>query len=195
MTTRSGAKSGDQIPCHQHNGGAGPAALRARGADARHVESPAHRRHLRRRRGGQRARSHLELVEGATLAERIAASGRTAGSNAPGLPMAEALPIARQIVEALEDAHEKGVVHRDLKPANIEISPEGTVKVLDFGPAKGPRPRVARSDLRPSRADSPGTPAYMTPEQARGTTSTGALISGHSAGAVRDVDRARGVRG
>ena len=69
----------------------------------------------------------LELVEGATLAERLA----------PGpLPIQEALTVARQIAEALEAAHEKGIIHRDLKPANIKITPDGTVKVLDFGLAK-----------------------------------------------------------
>ena len=69
----------------------------------------------------------LELVEGATLAERLAAGP---------LPIQEALTVARQIAEALEAAHEKGIVHRDLKPANIKITPDGTVKVLDFGLAK-----------------------------------------------------------
>src|SRR5438876_11933741 len=69
----------------------------------------------------------LELVVGPTLAERIAA-----GPLAP----AEALPIARQIAEALEAAHEKGIVHRDLKPANIKLTTDGEVKVLDFGLAK-----------------------------------------------------------
>ena len=69
----------------------------------------------------------LELVEGETLAERIA-RGR--------LPSAEALTIARQIASALEAAHEQGIVHRDLKPANIKITPDGVVKVLDFGLAK-----------------------------------------------------------
>src|SRR5215831_16159134 len=69
----------------------------------------------------------MELVEGSTLAERIA----------PGaVPVEEALGIARQIAEALEYAHERGVIHRDLKPANIKITPEGRVKVLDFGLAK-----------------------------------------------------------
>src|SRR5262249_48231090 len=69
----------------------------------------------------------MELVEGPTLAERIAQGA---------IPLEEALPIARQIAEALEYAHERGVVHRDLKPANIKITPEGRVKVLDFGLAK-----------------------------------------------------------
>jgi eukaryotic-like serine/threonine-protein kinase len=71
----------------------------------------------------------MELVEGATLAERISQGA---------LPPEEALPIARQIAEALEAAHEKGIVHRDLKPGNVKITPEGVVKVLDFGLAKTP---------------------------------------------------------
>ena len=69
----------------------------------------------------------LELVEGATLAERLASGP---------LPIQEALTVARQIADALEAAHEKGIIHRDLKPANIKITPDGTVKVLDFGLAK-----------------------------------------------------------
>src|SRR5437879_249681 len=69
----------------------------------------------------------LELVEGPTLAERI--------GQGP-IPLDEALPIARQIAEALEYAHDKGIIHRDLKPANIKVTPEGRVKVLDFGLAK-----------------------------------------------------------
>jgi len=69
----------------------------------------------------------LALVEGPTLDERIAAGP---------LPLEEALPIARQIVAALEYAHERVVIHRDLKPANVKIAPEGSVKVLDFGMAK-----------------------------------------------------------
>ena len=69
----------------------------------------------------------LELVEGATLAERLASGP---------LPIPEALTVARQIADALEAAHDKGIIHRDLKPANIKITPDGTVKVLDFGLAK-----------------------------------------------------------
>jgi serine/threonine-protein kinase len=69
----------------------------------------------------------MELVEGPTLAERIAQGA---------IPLNEALPIAKQIAEALEYAHEKGIIHRDLKPTNVKIRPEGRVKVLDFGLAK-----------------------------------------------------------
>jgi serine/threonine-protein kinase len=69
----------------------------------------------------------LELVEGETLAEKLSARV---------LPVERALDVARQIAEALDTAHEKGIIHRDLKPANIKITPQGTVKVLDFGLAK-----------------------------------------------------------
>jgi Tol biopolymer transport system component/predicted Ser/Thr protein kinase len=110
----------------------------------------------------------MELVEGATLADRI--------RKGP-LPLEDALTIARQIAEALEAAHEKGRVHRDLKPANIKITPEGVVKVLDFGLAKAAEEPSATgnpSDL-PTQTISAtrtgvilGTAAYMSPEQARG---------------------------
>ena len=79
----------------------------------------------------------MELVEGEDLSAHIARGP---------MPLAEALPIARQIAEALEAAHEQGIVHRDLKPANIKVRTDGTVKVLDFGLAKahGPGGRVGR---------------------------------------------------
>jgi eukaryotic-like serine/threonine-protein kinase len=85
----------------------------------------------------------MELVEGEDLAARIA-RGR--------VPLDEALPIARQIAEALEAAHEAGVIHRDLKPANIRVRPDGTVKVLDFGLAKAMDPATGSS---PDAAHSP----------------------------------------
>jgi serine/threonine-protein kinase len=111
----------------------------------------------------------LELVDGPTLAERTAAGP---------IPVDEALSIARQIAEALEYAHEKGIVHRDLKPANVKITPEGRVKVLDFGLAKAMASEVSaagRPETSPTltmRATMAGvilgTAAYMSPEQARG---------------------------
>jgi len=107
----------------------------------------------------------LELIEGETLAERIARGP---------IPIEEALPIARQITEALEAAHEKGVTHRDLKPANIKLTPSGLAKVLDFGLAKSPtsETNVSLSSTPTFAATMPGmilgTPAYMAPEQAKG---------------------------
>jgi eukaryotic-like serine/threonine-protein kinase len=110
----------------------------------------------------------LELVEGETLTERIARGP---------MPLDEALDVAKQIAEALEAAHEKGIIHRDLKPANVKITPQGRVKVLDFGLAK----IYESAAIAPTLSNSPtlsalqtmggvilGTAAYMSPEQARG---------------------------
>ena len=83
----------------------------------------------------------MELVEGPTLADRIAQGA---------IPIDEALPIAKQIAEALEAAHEQGIIHRDLKPANIKVRADGTVKVLDFGLAKAMEPAGARCRRAPS---------------------------------------------
>lgn len=109
----------------------------------------------------------MEVVEGATLADRIARGA---------LPLDEALPIAIQICDGLEAAHERNIVHRDLKPANIKVRPDGTIKILDFGIA-----RVLATETVADTANSPtmlggstdagiilGTAAYMSPEQARG---------------------------
>ena len=112
----------------------------------------------------------LELVEGPTLADRI--------KQGP-IPIDEALPIARQIAEALEAAHEQGVIHRDLKPANIKVKADGMVKVLDFGLAKAFQPDAGDPGLSASPTISLtaaatqmgmviGTAAYMAPEQAKG---------------------------
>ena len=112
----------------------------------------------------------MELVEGPTLADRIAQGA---------VPVDEALPIAKQIAEALEAAHEQGIIHRDLKPANVKLRPDGVVKVLDFGLAKALEPTGAMS---PGMSQAPtittpamtqagmilGTAAYMSPEQVKG---------------------------
>ena len=119
----------------------------------------------------------MEFVDGPTLADRIAQGS---------IPVDDALPIAKQIAEALEAAHEQGIIHRDLKPANIKVRPDGTVKVLDFGLAKafdsgtGSRESgVGKAPANSPTITSPvmtragmilGTAAYMSPEQARGKT-------------------------
>ena len=129
----------------------------------------------------------MELVEGETLAEKLPYLGRTlsgptmpADPNGRGLQIDEVIPIARQIVDALEAAHDRGIIHRDLKPANIKVTPDGKVKVLDFGLAKamegaseaeGPS-RLSMSPTLSRHATYAGvilgTAAYMSPEQARG---------------------------
>ncbi|MCI0403743.1 MAG: protein kinase [Acidobacteria bacterium] len=110
----------------------------------------------------------MELVEGPTLAERIAQGP---------IPAEETLPIALQIAEALEYAHERGIIHRDLKPANIKLTPDGKVKILDFGLAKALGDEAIETKLSDSPTISAvatragiilGTAAYMSPEQARG---------------------------
>jgi serine/threonine protein kinase len=114
----------------------------------------------------------MELVEGPTLAEVIAWDT---------IPIADALPLARQIAEALDAAHGQGIIHRDLKPANIKVRADGTLKVLDFGLAKALAPDGA-SATADTLTQSPtitspamtragmilGTAAYMSPEQAKG---------------------------
>jgi eukaryotic-like serine/threonine-protein kinase len=115
----------------------------------------------------------LELIEGPTLEDRLAKGP---------IPLPEVWPIARQLCDALEAAHERSIIHRDLKPANIKLRPDGTAKVLDFGLAKaldpmpsGSTPAVTMSPTITSPAMTRagvilGTAAYMSPEQARGAT-------------------------
>jgi len=110
----------------------------------------------------------LELVPGETLAERVAKGP---------LPVEEALEVCRQIAEGVEAAHERGVIHRDLKPANVKVTPEGKVKILDFGLAKAFEDEASVTDISQSPTLTEemtragvilGTAAYMSPEQARG---------------------------
>jgi serine/threonine-protein kinase len=109
----------------------------------------------------------MELAEGPTLADRIKAGP---------IPIDEALPIARQMADALEYAHEKSIIHRDLKPANIKVAPDDTVKILDFGLAKALEDDPSSIDISTSPTISRmatmqgvllGTAAYMSPEQAK----------------------------
>ena len=160
----------------------------------------------------------MELVEGPTLAERIGRASASArpkaasaspaqtaavgsgaktgnratsagGTRKAAIPIDEALPIAQQVAEALEYAHEHGVVHRDLKPANIKVTPDGDVKVLDFGLAKAMGPEEGSGDM----ANSPtlslamteagliiGTAAYMAPERPRASPWTDGRTCGRS---------------
>ena len=110
----------------------------------------------------------MELVEGPTLADRIRSGA---------IPLDEALPIARQICDALEYAHERGIVHRDLKPSNIKVTADDTVKILDFGLARAVKGDGSATDVANSPTLSQmatqagillGTAAYMSPEQAKG---------------------------
>ena len=143
---------------------------------------------------------NIGRIHGLEESERHQGSrdGAGRGTNACGpnrtgpITLDEALPIAKQIAEALEAAHEQGVIHRDLKPANVKVRPDGMVKVLDFGLAKALEPATTRStDVTASPTiTSPammtgvgvilGTAAYMSPEQAKGRRRTSAATSGRS---------------
>ena len=127
---------------------------------ARRAQPSQHRRDLRPRRRHRRASRALvmELVEGEDLVR--------SGSRAGAIPVDEALPIARQIAEALEAAHEQGIIHRDLKPANIKVRADGTVKVLDFGLAKAMDP-VGSSASSPERQSNSPTITYAGDDAGR----------------------------
>ena len=126
----------------------------------------------------------MELVEGDDLSPTASRAG--------AIPLDEALPIARQIAEALEAAHEQGIIHRDLKPANIKVRPDGTVKVLDFGlakamePAAGSSPSVSMSPTITTRGDDAGRDdprdggVHESGAGARQGRSTSARTSGRS---------------
>ena len=133
----------------------------------------------------------MELVEGPTLADRIAQGP---------IPIDEAVPIAKQIAEALEAAHEQRIIHRDLKPANIKVRTDGAVKVLDFGLAKAMEPAgvMSPSVSQAATITTPamtqtgmilGTATYMSPEQARGKRLTSAPTSGRLGVCGRNAHR------
>ena len=140
----------------------------------------------------------MELVEGEDLSQRIARGA---------IPIGDALPIARQIAEALEAAHEQGIIHRDLKPANIKVRPDGTVKVLDFGLAKAMEPPGTASSCLATSATitSPamtqagvilGTAAYMSPGAGEGPSARQAQRRlGVRRRLLRDADRPARVQG
>ena len=183
-----------------------PAALRAipsgwRVSSARRgcslAQPSEHRRHLRRR--GVRTDVQalvLELVEGPTLAERIA--------QGPLPRRARRLPIARQIAEALEAAHEQGIIHRDLKPANIKLRADGAVKVLDFGLAKALDSAAACATCRIARRSLPamtGAASFSAPPPTWPGTGAGPAVDKRSRHlgvrlrALRDAHRARAFAG
>jgi eukaryotic-like serine/threonine-protein kinase len=141
----------------------------------------------------------MELVEGDELAQRLARGA---------IPIDEALPIAKQVAEALETAHEQGIIHRDLKPSNIKVRDDGTVKVLDFGLARamdsavGSAPHVSQSPTITTPAMMTGvgmilgTAAYMSPEQVERTRGGQAQRPvGLRLRALRDAHRRAGVPG
>ena len=153
--------------------------LRARSATARLAQPPEHRSRvrIRERHAARRIRRPLSVNgvgRGKDLAERLKRGA---------IPVEEAVAIARQIADALEEAHERGIVHRDLKPANVKVTPDGKVKVLDFGLAKAlalegasataeaSGPSTSPTFTTPAMTQAGmimGTAAYMSPEQARG---------------------------
>ena len=136
----------------------------------------------------------MELVSGETLAERVKRDG--------AVPIEEALAIAKQIAEALEAAHEKGIIHRDLKPANVKVTPEGKVKVLDFGLAKAFEGDATNEDMGNSPTLSRaatmqgvilGTAAYMSP--GAGPRQGGGQAHRHLGVRLRAVRTAHGQAG